>query len=552
MSALNKRERGVVAALLVSATLSLSGCAAASGARTIEVDGNAWTEHGVLRIADSMQPDNLNPLLGTESVDTDISIFWGSYLFLMNDRDQPVPDLAMAVPTIYNRGVSRDGLTITYHLRRGVQWQDGAPFTADDVIYSWRQVMNPRNDTGSRQGYELIRRIDEPDRYTVVVHLRQRWSPFVLSFFTLSNTPYDILPKHALSRYRDLNDVPFNQLPLGTGPFRVVSTSSTEIRMVANKRYWRGMPKLREIDWYVIPDDAKILEMVKSHQIDFYANAASSLEPQLHGIRGSTVYLYPFTRWTDLGFNLSRPQLADVRVRQALAYATDRTQLITHVAHGVNLPADSDQPPFFWAHDSRVQKYPYNPRLASELLDEAGWHMGSDHLRHKGRLKLQLEMVGFSGSPTIVETEQWVKLEWAQVGVGLSFRNFPTDKLYATEADGGVEQLGQFDVAVEEWANGMDPDESQLFLCTFRPPTGWNIYHYCDRSLDAAENAALRDYDPSRRKLDYDHVQETLADDLPIYVLWFLQRQDVVNIDLKNYRPTNIVTPYWNSWEWEI
>jgi peptide/nickel transport system substrate-binding protein len=503
-------------------------------------------------MASSTEPDNLNPLLGTQVIDTDLSLFWGAYLYLLDDNMHMQPELATKMPTMENGGVSKDGRRIEYHLRPGVKWQDGMPFTADDVVYSWHQVMNPRNDTGSRQGYDLITRIDEPNKQTLIVHLRQKWSPFVSTFFTMSSTTYCILPKHALSKYRDLNNVSFNRLPIGTGPFKVVSNANGKIKMVANKTYWRGAPKLDQIDFSVIPDDQALLDMVKLHQVDFYVNASQALEPQLHGIRGATVYLYPFTRFTDIGFNTSRPQLRDVRVRRALAYATDRTQLITHVTHGVNLPADGDQPPFFWAHDDAVRKYAYNPRLAAQLLDEAGWHLRSDGLRYKHGLPLKLQMVGFSGSSTTTEAEQWIKAEWREVGVEVSVQNFSSDRLYASKADGGIEQLGQFDVAFEEWANGVDPDESQLFLCHLRPPAGWNIYHYCNPALDAAESKAVSDYSQRQRKRDYAKVQEILAQDLPVFVIWFYQRQDVVNIDLKNYRPAQAVSPFWNSWQWEI
>jgi peptide/nickel transport system substrate-binding protein len=538
----------------ISASLLLAAACApvVKPASAIEVDGNAWTIHGVLRMAGQQQPDNLNPLLGTQVIDTDLSLFWGAYLFNLNDRSQYVPELATRVPTIENGGVSKDGLAITYHLRKGVTWHDGAPFTAADVVFSWQQVMNPRNDTGSRQGYELIRSIDVPDSHTLVVHLRQKYAPFVATFFTMSSTTYCIMPKHLLARYRDLNDVPFNRLPVGTGPFRVVSYEHNKLKMVANQHYWRGAPKLREIDYSVINDDQAILDLVKAHRIDFYANAAQALEPQLHGIRGATVYLYPFTRWTDVGFNMSRPQLSDVRVRRALAYATDREQLINHVTHGVNLPADGDQPPFFWAHDDHVRKYSYNPRVAAQLLDEAGWKMGRDGVRHKGSHSMNLVMVGFAGSSTTTEAEHWIKAEWHAIGVNVNVKNYPSDRLYAGQADGGVEQLGEFDVAFEEWANGVDPDESQLFLCALTPPAGWNIYHYCNPALDAAENAALSHFRLNRRKEAYDTVQEILDQDLPIFVLWFAQRQDVVNIDLINYAPASAVSPFWNSWEWEI
>ena len=546
--------RSTAAALLLALTLAMSSaCSNTSvAAKNIEVDGNDWTIHGVLRMASSTQPDNLNPLLGTQVIDTDLSLFWGAYLYLLDDSMHMRPELATKMPTMENGGVSRDGRTIKYHLRTGVKWQDGAPFTADDVVFSWRQVMNPRNDAGSRQGYDLITRIDEPDKHTLIVHLRQKWSPFVSTFFTMSSTTYCILPKHILSKYRDLNSVSFNHLPIGTGPFKVVSNANGKIKMVANPTYWRGKPKLDEIDFSVVADDQALLDLVKLHKVDFYINAAQALEPQLHGIRGATVYLYPFTRFTDIGFNTSRPQLRDVRVRRALAYATDRTQLITHVTHGVNLPADGDQPPFFWAHADAVKKYSYNPRLAAQLLDEAGWHVGFDGMRYKHGHRLKLQMVGFSGSSTTAGAEQWIKAEWREVGVDVEVQNFPSEKLYANQADGGIEQTGRFDVAFEEWANGVDPDESQLFMCNLRPPAGWNIYHYCNHALDAAENKAVSDYSQAHRKKDYAKVQQILAQDLPMFVIWFYQRQDVANIDLKNYRPAHAVSPFWNSWQWEI
>lgn len=533
--------------------LALAGCAHAGWpANALDERANPWTRPGVLRMASSTMPDNLNPLLGTQVIDTDLAMFWGAFLFSIDGTSEMRPELAVEVPTVENGGVSPDGLRITYHLRHGVRWQDGVPFTAADVVYSWRQVMNPRNDVGSRQGYDLVRGIATPDPYTLVVRLKSRWAPFVATFFAMSATTYGILPEHVLRRYASLDGAPFNALPIGTGPFKIVSDDAGKIRMVANGSYWRGRPRLDEIDYEVAPTDQAVLDLVREHKVDFYINAAQALEPQLHGIRGTTVYLYPFTRFTDLGFNLSRPQLRDVRVRRALAYATDRDQLITHVTHGVNLPANTDQPTFSWAHTDDVRKYPYNPRLAEQLLEQAGWRRRADGLRYRAGEPLRLVMVGFSGSTTTTEAEQWIRNQWREIGVDLVIRNYSSDRLYASQAEGGIEQNGEFDVAFEEWANGVDPDESQLFLCALRPPAGWNIYHYCDPRLDAAESKALADYHRLSRKTDYARVQSLLADDLPIFVLWFQQRQDVVNVDLKDYEPAQAVSPFWNSWQWEI
>ena len=314
--------------------------------------------------------------------------------------------------------MSKNGLTITYHLRRDVRWQDGAPFTAADVVFSWRQVMNPRNDTGgSRQGYDRISRIDVPNPTTLVVHLKQKYAPFVATFFAMSDTAYCILPKHVLGRLPDMNNAAYSRLPIGTGPFKVIANDGTRVTLAANPDYWRGAPKLKEIDFRYIPRDREIIDLMKAHKIDFYENAAQALEPELHGIDGATVYLYPFTRWTDVGFNLSRPQLKDRRVREALAYAIDRSRLIERVTHGVNFPADSDQPPFFWAHNAHVPTYPFNAGMARRLLDRAGWRAGKNGLRSRNGVAMKVTMVGSADSQTVDDTEVLIRHDWRAVGV---------------------------------------------------------------------------------------------------------------------------------------
>src|SRR5579863_2144884 len=148
--------------ILGVAAIALMSCAVVActkvGTNTGLGHGNPWTIPGVLRIAGVSNPDNLNPLLGEQQTEVDLSMFWAGYLFNWSDQNQWVPELATEVPTTKNGGISKDGLTITYHLRKGVTWQDGAPFSADDVIFTWHAVMNPNNNVQTRTGYDLITR----------------------------------------------------------------------------------------------------------------------------------------------------------------------------------------------------------------------------------------------------------------------------------------------------------------------------------------------------------------------------------------------------------
>ncbi|MGC1380117.1 MAG: peptide ABC transporter substrate-binding protein [Candidatus Baltobacteraceae bacterium] len=504
---------------------------------------NPWTTPGVLRIAQREDPDNLNLLLGTETVDIDLSAFWAAYLFRWSDRNELVPELATVEPTQANRGISRDGLRITYHLRHNVVWQDGAPFTADDVIYTWQQMLNPRNLVVSRVGYDVIAGIDRVDAYTIEVRLKRRFAPFVNTFFAPANHPDVILPRHLLARYPDINRIAYNSLPIGTGPFRVVSYDrNSRVEMVANEKYWRGPPHLRRVDFRFVPSDDTMLTLLQSHDIDFYYRASESLEPELHGIPGTRLVTTPFDRFTDVGLNASVPGLHDVRVRQALAYAIDKEALIAKVMHGVALAGDSNHAPFSWSYEPRVRRYPYDPARAAKLLAQAGWPPG----------KLHITLVSFTGSNTMNAAEELLQQQWGRVGVAVTIKNFPSGRLYATLGAGGIEQAGKFDAALENWENGTDPDDSILLMCDMAPPAGWNVYHFCNPQVDADQRIALGTYDRALRAAAYARIQQVVSEELPFIVLWYQMQLDAVNTDLREYRPAHAVTPFWNVWQWSI
>ena len=516
---------------------------------------NSWTVHGVLRIAGVSEPDNMNPILGNQQIETDLSMFWAGYLFNRSDQNEFVPELATQVPTPENGGISRDGLTVTYHLRKGVKWQDGAPFSADDVIFTWKTITNPRTNVQTRTGYDehYISRIDEKDPYTIVVHLVKPWAPFVATFFTMSSTAYPIMPKHLLGQLPDINQAAFNTKPVGTGPFIVQEwQKGTIIRMTANPNYWRGAPKLKEVDYQIIPDETTILTKLLSHEADMEFNAPSSQTPSFKGLTGYHIYLTPFTQYRQIGFNLNNPILKDVRVRQALAYAIDQQELIDNVSHGVNMKGDTDQPSFLWAHAADVQQYPHDTAAAAKLLDAAGWTLGRDGYRYKNGQKLEIGMSGATGSAETRDVETIVQREWQQIGVQGDIKNYITPLFFATMQAGGILQSGKFDAGFFSWVNGVDPDDSTLFMCDQFPPNGQNTYHFCNAELDAAERVAVTQYAQDKRKAAYDTIQRILAEQEPMAIVWFVRRQDIVNSDLRNYKPAHAVTTFWNTWEYEL
>ncbi len=550
-------QRSMLVLILVTAIGAMAaGCTKVStqAGAPEQIVSNSHTIPGVLRWAGVAEPDTMDPVVGNEQIEVDLSMFWAGYLFNWSDQNEFIPELATAVPTTANGGISKDGLSITYHLRKNVKWQDGAPFSADDVIYTYDQVMNNANFVGSRVGYSDISSIDKVDDYTIVVHLKQRYAPFIAAFFTMSGTPYPILPKHLLSQYPNINRVDFNRIPIGTGPFRVVEYDKGRlIKMVANPLYWRGPPKMKEIDYSIIPDETTILTQLESGEQDFEYNAPSSQAISLANIPGMQVYHTPFTQYRQIAFNLLNPILADVRVRQALAYGINKQDLIHKISHDLYVVADSDQPPFLWAHNNHLTQYDYDPAKANALLDSAGWLIGPDGYRHKNGQTLELGMTGGTGVAETINLETVVQAQWKAIGVKGDVKNVNTALLFASYGAGGILQDAKFDTGFYSWINGVDPDDSVNFMSNEYPENGGqNQYHFHDPRLDAAELVALNEYDQDKRKPAYDTIQEILAQEVPAIFIWYVARQDIANVDLKGYKPAHAVTTFWNTWQWSI
>ena len=158
------------AALLLCLAL-VAGCSkqgAVGGAGTTQAQSservNSWTHPHVLRYATAEDVSSLNPLLSQQTTLSMMSSLTMAWLIRWDRNNKPFPELATEVPSMQNGGISKDGLTITYHLRKGVKWSDGVPFTADDVVWTWHAIMNSANNVVSRLGWDRITRIDEPEK----------------------------------------------------------------------------------------------------------------------------------------------------------------------------------------------------------------------------------------------------------------------------------------------------------------------------------------------------------------------------------------------------
>ncbi len=525
---------------------SIFALASAAAAQT----SSPGSGRGTLRYVFTSEPLTLNPVLTTNTDEENLSALFFDLLVVTDEHGRIIPQLASRVPTVENGDISKDGLSITYHLRHNVKWQDGVPFTSKDVKFTWEAVMNPRNNVTSRTGYDLVERVDTPDPYTATFRLKKIYAPAVLSFFSGGQTPR-ILPEHLLGKESSLNQVDFNQHPIGTGPFKVVAWNRGQsIELVANDDYFLGKPKLARILIQFVPNLTTAGIMLKTHETDL-AQLDSATYREVRENPAIRLLLAPQFTFIDLQVNVSKPALRDIRVRRALAYAIDRAAIVEKDTFGTAEIADEDIPPISWAHTSDVVRYPYDPAKAKELLDAAGWKAGPDGVRVKDGKRLTLELAEAAGGTTGHNEDVQIQQMLGAVGVEVTIKTFSPALIFAPASQGGILPSGNFDVSITGWSSSADPDNSPLFTCSQVAPAGQNVSRYCNPALDAEENIALGSYDLAVRKRAYAKIERTLSEDLPMIFLYFPKARFGMNPALQGFSP-NGVTVAWNAYLWSL
>jgi peptide/nickel transport system substrate-binding protein len=472
-------------------------------------------------------------------------------LVTLNAQHRHVPDLATQVPTLENGGISKSGLTITYHLRRDAKWTDGRPITSADVKYTWQQIMNPANNVVSRHGYDMIGSIDTPDATTVVLHMKRVFPPLIDYFFGESDDPYDILPEHALAHVTNFNTMTFNAEPnVTSGPYRFARwIRGDRIVLTANDGYFGGAPKIKELDIKLILDVNTTVAQLQTGESQL---AITMTGPSFHAVASAAnvsrlAVLAP--NYDALIFNLAHSPLDDKNLRVALAYATDRETLMHDNEFGHGTVGIGDLSPFYWAFDPTLKGQPYDPARARTMLDADGWKLGTGAIRVKDGQRLSLLLVYAQGSDIsrniVVEIQQM----WKAVGVEVQPKSFPFAQLYAPKADGGIFYGGKFDVGLFAWIAGGDPDNSSQWLSSEFPPNGNNITRYSSPEMDAAQHLALSTFDQSVRKRAYAQTQKLLIDDVPAIFLFYPGLRYAYAKQLQNFTP-NGVGEAWNAAEW--
>ncbi|MFA5112941.1 MAG: peptide-binding protein [Candidatus Margulisiibacteriota bacterium] len=451
---------------------------------------------GILRFSLGGEVSVLNPILSTDTVSSAVEgvIFSGMVTF--NENLEPVPDLAKSWT------VSKDGKTWTFKLRQDVKWHDGAPLTADDVVFTFNSILDPKVNSVRRSDYIIDGKpivFSAPDKYTVLASLPKPFAPFLI------HAAMSIIPQHLLQG-QDINTAAFNRKPVGTGPFIFKEWQTGDhITVTRNPRYYKGAPLLKEINYRIIPDDNSSLVALEAGEID-EADIPPKDYTRLKTVKGIKVYESDVLLYVYLGLNLANPKFADQRVRRALAYATDRRQLIGLIFRGLASPAYAPSAPISWAYSDAVPKYPYDPEKARRLLKEAGAE------------NLEFTVLVNQGNKEREKAAVILQQQYKKIGVKLNIRVMEWSAiLKIVNAD---KDPKDFEAIIMGWSLGLDPDSYSIWHSS-QYPQGFNFIKYSNPTADRLLEEGRTTVDRSKRQAVYAKLWKTIADDQPYIFLWY-------------------------------
>ncbi|MFA6148982.1 MAG: peptide-binding protein [bacterium] len=417
--------------------------------------------------------------------------------------------------------ISPDGKRITFHLRKGVKWHDGAPFTSDDVMFTYKRMIDPRTPTPYGEDFKQVKRASAPDPRTFIVEYARPFAP------ALASWGMHVLPKHLLEKYPDISKSPLNKKPVGTGPYRFVEWKTGEkIVFDASPDYFEGKPYIARVITRVIPDQATMFLELKSGGVDTiiltppqYVRQTETAEFR----KSFNKYKYTAAAYTYLGFRLSHPFFKDKRVRQAIAHAADKKALIDGVLLGLGQEAIGPYKPGTWAYNPNVRKYPYDPARAKALLAEAGWKEKDGVLVKDGQ-PFEFTVLTNAGNEARAKTAAILQQNLAGVGIRMKIRTVE----WAAFINEFIDKR-KFDAVILGWNITPDPDQFDIWHSSKTGPKELNHVGFSNPEVDRLLDEGRSTFDLEKRKKAYFRIQEILAEEQPYVFLYVPEALPVVH-----------------------
>lgn len=497
----------------------------------------------------SQEPTIFNPLLLHIEVDEGVYMNLFSPLWSVNPKGEFLPELAAEVPTTANGGLSPDGLKWHLKLRPGVVWHDGTPFTADDVKFTLDLINTPGFPAFSKAGHELVRNITVISPTEISWEMAKPFSPYmsILSWTF-------IVPKHKLEGVADYRTAPFNDAPVGTGPFQWKSrVPGDHITLAANDKFYGKGPYVDTLVFKYVPDLTVLYTQFRTGDIDYIGLQGISADHYDEAIKlpGRRVASAPQAFIETFDFDLGHPIFSELAVRQAIYAAIDKDSIISQLYYNLPKPSESYLPSEAWAFNPNLPKHVYDEAAAKKLLDDAGWKPGAGGIREKNGMRLSFTNSTTAGNHLREQVQQLIQQTLQDVGIEMKIKNLPPAVMW-----GDYWMQSKFDTAIAgiDFMTGPDPSAPDYFDSHSSPAkggSGQNTFEYSNPMVDKLLNEGAAEQDQEKRKPIYQQIQVQVRHDLPFLPLFQYAMLEGTKSNLIGYDPNvNVRSNCWNIRDW--
>jgi len=508
--------------------LGLSACSPQEGAGPIESTSPAARagEPSTLVYA-SGDYTRINPAMDEHG---EINLLLFSGLTAHDGKNQVVPGLAESWD------YDGESTTYTFHLREGVTWHDGRPFTAEDVEFTIGAIMEPENGSENAPNFEDVEEITVIDGQTISFRLTAPNAAF-LDYMSMA-----ILPKHLLEG-EDMQESAFFRSPVGTGPYKLESWDVGQaITLVKNEDYYKGAPNIDQIVFKIVPDDnAKALQM-DAGELDLALLTPRDAKPFTEK-EGYVCYNMETSDYRGILFNFQNSYWQQNRdLIPAICYALDRQAILDTVVLGQGVVAYGPLQRNIYNYEG-IEHYDYSPEKAKAVLESAGCTMGGD-----GFYQRDGEEVGFvlsvgAGDQVRIEMAQAAAQQLREVGIHCTVE-IPTQ----------VDWAGQMAYLIG-WGSPFDADDHTYKV--FGTGKGANYSAYSNELVDKYLTEARETDDPSARAEAYANFQLALSQDPAFAFICYVDANYVAKSTIKGISPDTVmghhgVGIFWNVAQWTI
>lgn len=449
------------------------------------------------------QPLYINPLLSqTSEADSDLAQLIYSGLFKYDKNGQVVPDLAESVE------ISEDQRTYTVYLKKDLKWQDGAPLTASDVLFTINILQDQTYKSPLRQNWQGVE-ISQLDENTVVFGLKNAYTGF------MDNLTLGILPKHIWENIspEKFALAEYNLNPIGSGPYEVSTfqkNSSGDIltyKLIANKKYSGKIPYISKLTFNFYPDEEAMTNAYNKKEV----MGISSIEPDkignLKAAKSTQLYEIAIPRYFALFFNQTKSSvLADDNVRKALNLSIDRKKIVDEILGGKGTALVS---PFLPQMKEYDQELSINSDLeqAKKILDEAGWKQDGSEIRKKGDNELRFQIIT-ADWPELSKTAEVIKQQLAQIGVAVDIQ-----ALAISDLQQNYIRTREYDSLLFGQVISFNPDLYSFWHSSQKRDPGLNLAVFENSDADKLLEDVRKEPNEQTRIEQYKQLQQILLSD---------------------------------------